>query len=597
MAKRPKKKKTGAGDISRRDFAGGSFATTEAAWSGRDWQLCLVLLAAVFVAYLPVWRAGYLWDDDLMLTRNPCIIGPLGLKEMWTTSEADICPLTLTTLWFEHKLWGLAPLPYHLVNVLLHGLSAVVLWRVLRSLAVPGAWLGAALWALHPVQVESVAWITEMKNTQSGLFFLLSILFFLKWLSMDRVARKSWNGNYALTLAFAAMAIASKSSTVLLPVVLCLCAWRQEGRWKWRNVTALVPIFAMSLVAGAVSGWTQGLQTMVANDPLQARTWPDRLVMAGASVWFYLGKLMWPHPLVTIYPPLQFDAGRLVSYLPLLAAAGTLFVLWWNRKTWARHWFFAFAYFLVMLLPVLGLADNFIFRYSLVFDHFQYLASMGPLALIGAVIVRITDRFAPNRAWPRVVFGGTILVILGGLTWNRALVYKSEETLWADTLEHNPTAWIAHSNLGQIYTQEGRIDEAIGQDRMALQFHSSSPETHYNLGAALFQKGQIDEAMAEYRKAIELYPTFPEAHYALGKALAKAGRMSDAIVEFRMAVKFNPGQSSVHNDLGAALFQSGELDEALVEFQEALRIDPTNAAAQSNVAKTNAKLAKRMPPK
>ena len=171
-----------------------------------------------------------------ILTANPCIVGPLGLKEIWTTSAADICPLVLTTFWVEHALWGLAPLPYHLVNVLMHGACAVLLWRVLRSLRVQGAWLGAALWALHPVEVESVAWITEMKNTESGLFFLLSILFFVRWLrAKDLDGRTGGGWNYALTLLFAALAMASKSSTVILPVVLCLCAWWMEGRWHWRN--------------------------------------------------------------------------------------------------------------------------------------------------------------------------------------------------------------------------------------------------------------------------------------------------------------------------------------------------------------------------
>ena len=199
-------------------------------WFERDWFWGLLLVLAVILVYTPSWWAGYLWDDDVVVTENPVIVGPLGLKEIWTTSAADICPLTITTFWVEHALWGLAPVPYHVVNVLLHGVSAVVLWRVLRALQVPGAWLGAALWALHPVQVESVAWISEMKNTESGLFFLLSILCFVRWLK-DRGSGAGWN--YGLALLFAALAMASKSSTVILPVVLCLCAWWLKGRWQW----------------------------------------------------------------------------------------------------------------------------------------------------------------------------------------------------------------------------------------------------------------------------------------------------------------------------------------------------------------------------
>ena len=226
----------------------------------RDWVWGLILVLAVIVAYSPVWWAGYIWDDDIYITSNPDMNGWVGLENIWTTKAADISPLTFTTFWVEHAIWGLVPLPYHLVNVLLHGACAVLLWRVLRSLRVPGAWFGAALWALHPVEVESVAWITETKNTQSGLFFLLSILFFLRWLrARDLDGRTNWDWNYGLTLLFAALAMASKSSTVILPVVLCLCAWWIEGRWQWRNLARTAPIFVLSIAGSALALWTQGL--------------------------------------------------------------------------------------------------------------------------------------------------------------------------------------------------------------------------------------------------------------------------------------------------------------------------------------------------
>jgi hypothetical protein len=345
----------------------------------------------VVLAYTPVWKAGFVWDDETILTANPCIVGPLGLKEIWTTPATDICPLTLTTFWTEHALWGLNPLPYHLVNVLLHGACAILLWRVLCSLHVRGAWLGAALWALHPVAVESVAWITEMKNTESGLFFLLSILFFLRCLrTKDLDERNEGRWSYALSLLFGALAMAAKSSTVILPVALCLCAWWIEGRWHWRNVARMVPIFLMSIAASALSIWTQRLHLATATDPQWVRTWPERLATAGDAVWFYLGKLLWPHPLITIYPRWQIDAGQRISYLPLLAVIIILSIFWFTRRsggTGSRACFFAFAYFIVALLPILGLIDNYIFQYSLVFDHFQYLASIGPLALIGTGLV------------------------------------------------------------------------------------------------------------------------------------------------------------------------------------------------------------------
>jgi hypothetical protein len=384
MAKRSRKDRVARSSASRKVTtadAGGQRASGTISWF---WGL--ILIFSVILAYTPIWKAGFVWDDETILTANPCIVGPLGLKEIWTTSAADICPLTLTTYWVEHALWGVNALPYHLVNVLLHGACAVLLWRVLRSLRVPGAWLGAALWALHPVQIESVAWITEMKNTESGFFFLLSILFFVRSLRANELSNGKSAGrwNYPLSLLFAAAAMASKSSTVILPVVLCLCAWWLDGRWQWRVAGRVVPMFLMAAAASALSIWTQTLHPGIVIEAQWMRTWPQRLSAAGNAVWFYLGKLLWPHPLSTVYPRWQIDAGQWVSYLGLVAVIVFLSIFWINRARWSRAWFFTFAYFLVALLPILGFIDNPIFRYSLVFDHFQYLASMGPLALAGA---------------------------------------------------------------------------------------------------------------------------------------------------------------------------------------------------------------------
>ncbi|MCE0497430.1 MAG: tetratricopeptide repeat protein, partial [Methylacidiphilales bacterium] len=554
--------------------------------------------------------------DDSMLTANPVIVGPLGLKEIWTTSAADVCPLTLTTLWLEHALWGLAPLPYHLVNVLLHGACAVLLWRVLLGLRVPGAWLGAALWALHPVQVESVAWITETKNTQSGLFFLLSILFFVSWLKANNLGRRSGGGwNYALTLLFAALAMASKSSTVILPVVLCLCAWWVESRWRWSNLTRVIPIFLMSAAASAWSIWMVKLEGVTLY-PQWTKTWPERLVAAGDAVWFYLGKLFWPHPLSMIYPRWEIDeidATRWYSYLPLLAIIAVLFVLWLKRKSWARPCFFAFAYFLTALLPVLGLVDHDVFRYSLVFDHFQYLAGMGPLALAGAGLVRLAHVVIPGRDGLQSALCAGLLLILGGVSWQRAWVYRSEANLWADTLAKNPSCCVAYTSLGNalfkegqrdeamalfqkaleinprydvaynnvggVLLQEGRVDEAIAQFQKCLEISPNHASAHNDLGNALLQKGRVDEAMTQYEKALEIDPNFAEADYNLGVALYQMGREDEAMVQFQKALAINSNYANAHDSLGEAFLQKGQVDEAMAHFQRALEINPNFAEA------------------
>jgi tetratricopeptide (TPR) repeat protein len=552
-------------------------------WFRRDWLLELILILFVIVAYTPVWRAGFVWDDATHLTVNPCIVGPLGLKEIWTTSAADICPLTFTTFWVEHALWGLGPLPYHLVNVLLHAACAVLLWEVLRSLRVQGAWLGAALWALHPVVVESVAWITEMKNTESGLFFLLSILFFVRWLrakGLDRRTGGRWN--YALTLFFAALAMASKSSTVILPVVLCLCAWWIEGRWHWRNVVRVVPIFLMSIAASALSIWTQGLQLATVTDPQWVRTWPQRLAIAGDAVWFYLGKLLWPHPLMTIYPRWQIDATQWASYLPLLAVIVILSIFWLKRELWSRVCFFAFAYFIAALLPVLGLIDNPIFCYSLVFDHFQYLASMGALALAGAGLARLSDFILPKKPWLQPTLCAGLLLILGTATWQRTWAYESEEALWSDALTNNPNCWAGHNNLGLVFFGRGQADEAVQQFQKALEINPNCAEVHSNLGVALGKKGQLDEAVAQFQKALEIDPKYARARCNFGNTLLQKGQLDEAVAQFQKALEINPNYVQAHSNLGYALSQKGQVDDAVDQFQKAAEIDPNSFVTHYN---------------
>jgi Tfp pilus assembly protein PilF len=378
--------------------------------------------------------------------------------------------------------------------------------------------------------------------------------------------------------------MASKSSTVILPVVLCLCAWWMEGRWRWRNVVSVVPILLMSIAASALSIWTQGLALATGvTDPQWVRTWPERLTTAGDAVWFYLGKLLWPHPLITIYPRWRIDAGQWISFLPLLAVIVILAIFWFKRELWSRACFFAFAYFMAALLPVLGLIENPIFRFSLVFDHLQYLASIGPLALAGTGLARFSDFAIPKRPWLQSSLCAGLLLILGMASWQRTWVYQSQETLWTDTLAKNPNTWFGRCNLGVVLFQKGRVDEAVAQYQKALEINPNYVAAHYNLGNALFQKGQLDEALAQYQKAVEINPNDAEAHVNLGNALFQNEQLDAALAQFQKAIEINPNDAETHYNLGNALFQKGQLDEAVAQFQRALEIDPNSFATHYNL--------------
>lgn len=565
-------------------------------WFNDDWLSGWILCLALVLAYLPVWWAGFVWDDDAHVTSNLCIIGPLGLKEIWTTIAAQYYPLVLTTFWVEYHLWGLWALPYHLVTLGLHGACAIVLWRILRLLQVPGAWLGATIWALHPLQVETVAWITETKNTQSGLFYLLSIFFFIHDLKARETGDRAGDRrNYALTLLFAALAMASKSSTVVLPVVLCLGAWWVEGRWHWRNLLIVAPVFLMSLGAAAMAIITVRGQGV--SDLSWAQSWPERLVTSGYAVWFYLGRLLWPHPLVFIYPRWNIEAAEWYAYLPLLAVFIGLLVLWLKRATWGRPWFFALAYFLAAAFPVLGLVNHYFQRYSFVADHLQYLAGIGPLALLGAGLNRLADLTLPHKRWPQAVLCSGLLLTLGVMSWQRAWAYESRETLWRDTLAQNPNCTMAYNNLGYVLLQRGDADEAIIQFQKALEIDPEFVEAHNNLGVIYLIVKQRDRALAEFQKSLKLDPKNVEARADFGLALAENGQFDEAIAQDRQALALNPNMAEVHSNLGLALAQKEQWDEAISEFKEALRLRPDFAEATDSLAKVRELAQQRARPK
>ncbi|PTX94326.1 tetratricopeptide repeat protein [Opitutus sp. ER46] len=541
--------------------------------------LGFVLVLAV--VYQAVWSAGFIWDDESHLTENPCIIGPLGLREVWTSASANYFPLVLTHLWVQHAIWGLQPLPYHLASLLLHALSAFLLARVLLRLRVPGAWLGAALWAFHPIAVESVAWISELKNTQSAVFYLLAALAYLRWL--DATEPGARRRAYALTVLSFAAALLSKPSTVMLPAALLLCAYARDRRTSWRNVAWLLPLFALAALASGWTVWEQKYHSFAAG-PEWALTPLQRAAIAGKAVWFYLGKLAWPEPLMFVYPRWQPAADPL-ALLPLLGAIALPLALAALRHPVARAAIWAYGYFVLLLFPVLGFFDVYYFRYSFVADHFQYLASMGPLALAGAGIVTVGRHVAGFGRAAVVVATALVLIMLATLTWRHAWTFSTPTTLWRATQERNPNCWIAESILGNDARDAGRLDDALQMHRHALALDPYAHEAYYNLGLTLVKLGRTEEAIAQYQRALAIKPNFHEAEHNLGVALATAGRPAEAIPHYRQALRFKPLAES-HYMLALSLTLTGAGDEAIAHYQQALQLRPNYRSVHYALGRT-----------
>jgi tetratricopeptide (TPR) repeat protein len=557
----------------------------------RDWCWGILLIAFVFIAYAPVFHAGFIWDDESHLTQNPCIVGPLGLKEIWTSTRAVYYPLVLTTFWAMHKFVGLLPFPYHTLNVLMHAGSAILLWRVLRQLGISGAWLGAALWALHPVMVQSVAWVTELKNTQSCLFYLLSIFCFLNWDKQSRKTQTRVRSSlmFGLSIVCFVLAILSKPSVAMLPVVLALCIWWRQRRVRWHDVVQLAPFLVISALASAWTIWEQKFHASAVG-PEWAQTCTERLIIAGRAVWFYLAKLFWPDPLIFIYPRWEIHSAQWMAYLPLLAATAGLVVLWLLPGKAGRAVFFAAAYYVVSLFPVLGFFSVYFFRYSFVSDHFQYLASMGPLALVGAAMTEACSRLAlaaslgRGGVFLRLGLCSVLVILLVSLTWQQTAVYHDLITLYTKTLAKNPGCWMAHYNLGIVLRDHGDTDQAITHYRQAIALRPSYVEAHYNLGRLLAEKGEINDAIDHYEAALAINPTDAESHNNLGATLFQVGRVDDAIAHYQKALAIRPDYADASCNLADALISKGDVDSAIAHYVTCVAAVPNHADAQYNLA-------------
>ncbi len=542
-----------------------------------EWLFVAALVVAVLLVYQPAWHGGFIWDDDVHVTK-PELRSWQGLYRIWSDVRATLqyYPLLHSAFWIEHKLWGDTTLGYHLVNLLLHATAAVMVALILRRLAVPGAYLAAAIFAVHPVHVESVAWITEQKNTLSAVFYLGAMLLYLHF---DETRKISW---YLGALALFVLGLLSKTVIGTLPGALLVIFWWQRGRLSWqKDVLPLVPFFLLGAGGGMITAWWEiNLNRCVGPD--YDLTLVQRFLIAGRAVWFYLWKLFWPARLTFIYPRWQINSGQWWQYLFLLGAAGLLALLWAIRR-WSRAPLAALLFFAGTLFPVLGFFNLYASRYSFVANHYQYLASLGPIILAAAGAALLFARWHPRPRWVGYAVCLVILATLAGLTWRQSEMYGHIETLYERTIAENPDCWMAHNNLGNALANRGRIDEAMAQYRKVLEIKPDHAEAHYNLGNALAKGGRFDEAMAQYRKALEIKPDHAEAHNNLGTAFVRLGRFDEAMAQYRKALEIKPNYAEAHYNLGTAFAGLGRFDEAVAQYRKALEIKPDYAEAHNNL--------------
>lgn len=547
-------------------------------WTAGGALFALALTSAVFLAYQPAWHGLFLWDDNLTLLNNP-VLRPGGLWRTWVPgSYLNYWPLTFSVYRLEYALWGLDPTGFHLVNIGLHAATAILLWRVLVELEVPGAMAAAAVFALHPVNVESVAWIAQLKNTLSLFLGMLAALLYLRY---DRRGER-WR--YAAAIAAFALSALAKGMMITLPVVLLACVWWRRRSLAWRDAARLAPFLPIAALMTGIEVWTQhmvGSGLAVRSDSLASRA-----AVAGCAVWFYLGKVLWPFNLCFVYPRWKIDAASFISYLPgaMLVCALALGI-WW-RRTWGAALVASLVCYVALLLPALGFTNIYFMRYSLVSDHWQYAAAIVPCAVFSGVVADWTRR--GRGAFRRKIAAALCLALLAGLaalTWRQSRLYADAQTLYEATIARNPDCWIAYNNLGQLLAPEDK-KAAIALYRKALAIRPDYAEPHVNLGKTFLESGQTDDAIAEFNAALKIDPGNAEANNNMGMILAGGGQLDKAIAYFRKALEAAPYSADIHCNLGKAFFARGQYDEAIAEFQRSLYADPDSFDTHFNLGST-----------
>ena len=537
----------------------------------------LALIVATAVAYLPAWNGKPIWDDNAHITQ-PELRSWHGLVEVWTQVGAtqQYYPLVHSVFWIEQKLWGDSVLGYHLINIFLHGFAAIVLLRILLRLKVPGAWLAAGLFALHPVQVESVAWISEIKNTLSGLFFFCSILAYLNF-DQNR-SRVAYFGSLALFL----FGLMCKTAIAPLPAIILAVLWWRRGRLRLRDdVVPSLPFFGLGIGAGLFTAWVER-NFVGAHGTVFQLSILQRCLIAARDFWFYLFKLLWPVKLTFIYPRWQISGAIWWQYLFPLTLILLLALIWRLRKK-NRGPLAAVLVFLGLLFPALGFINVYPFIYSFVADHFQYLACVGPLTLFAAGMTMALDSIAPGKVLLRPTISFLLLLTLGALSWRQCRDYRDIETLWRTTIARNPDCWMAYSNLGSFLSAHGDADEAIADFRKALEIWPNQSKDHNNLGKALVQKGRIAEAMDHFQTALRVSPDDPDTESNIGAASLQQGDADEAISHLRRAVEKWPRHAQGHINLGNALLQNREIDAAIAEYEKTLALPFDHAESHYSI--------------
>ena len=512
---------------------------------------CVALVAFTIAAYWPGWSAGFVWEDITHVVNNDTLRSFDGLIRIWTQLGAtqQYYPLFYTVLWLQYQAFELTPLGYHVVGITLHAFNGVLLYQLLRRVSVGGAWFIAAIFALHPINVESAVFVTEQSNVLALTFYVLTLMVWSQAAGLtDDLTPTTGRRAYGGCLALFVLSLLAKTITVTLPVVMALLVWWRHGRLSKRQLVQLAPFFVLALVFGLITIWIERTHLGAQGGQFNFSVL-DRVLIAGRTAWFYVGKLLWPIDLSPVYAHWNVDPRDVGQWLfPIAAGLSVALAFLW-RATLGRGPISGIALYLVTLFPALGLIDYSFMRYAVfVGDHFQYIAGIAVIVLVVNGAMVLGRRFALARSIAHSG-GAMVLAMLAIATWQLSKIYEHPDRFWRYAVETRPDAYLAHNNYGAFLASTGRLSEALSQYSRALEIYPASPGVHVNMGTALASLGRVRDAISRFEHAAELLPSYPKVYTKMGNALELAGRQSQAVQRYQQALKNDPDDAVAINNL------------------------------------------------
>ena len=569
-----------------RDLQGGSLAGFMESITQQCQQNALPLLTfltAIFVFYFPALSGEFIWDDAIF-SEERTIHSWSGLWSIWfapseIAREAHYWPVAYTAFWLQHKLFGLNPLGYHIVNCLLYFVNVVLIWRLLLKLEVPGAWAISMVFTVHPLHVESVAWVIQQKDLLSALFYLGAVHAWLQF------RESSSPKTYALALSLYALGLLSKSIVITLPVALLVLLWWKQERISAQDIMRLFPF----LIVGFAVTLGDYLFYISREEIDFTYSFLERILIAAQAVWFYVGKLLWPTNLIVIHPHFDISVGNLVAWLSVAATVGVLVLLWNYRHRMGKGPLAGVAFFGITLSPILGFVDYGYMQFSFVADRYQYLAGLGLVAvLVGGATYAVQRHITSSRYAAMGVFA--VLVIgLGILTWRQATIYQDEIAIFRHITSHNPTAYNAYHNLGSALFRADRAEEAYEASLKAVELQPNRSGTHANVASALVLLKRYDEAEEYIKRALELDPRNGGAWQNYGSLLFQQQRYEEAVATFQKMIDLGADLILAHGAIADSYYQLGHHAKAMEWLDRAQALTPT-PSEQNKLSRLSAKV-------